>query len=176
MKKKIYFVLGCASILVFIYGFYRYRVASWFLFLLLGLYLIFNDKLKPLLYSPDAVSDKGSKPKKQPTKSFSNFDVVGVTFSNDDGTDRQKLLKKLYFHDKPFDGDLLVTLDRYLWKGDPAYYVKVNDYIIGNIEADMVYFFENNRERPCEMRVEVHCSKSHNVYGAELFGKFLDVE
>jgi hypothetical protein len=54
--------------------------------------------------------------------------------------------------------------------------VKVNDCIIGNIKADMVYFFEDNRERPCEMHIEVHYSKSNNVYSAKISGKFLDIE
>lgn len=174
MKKKIFILLGCVSIVVCVYGLFRYRVASWLLFLLLGLYLIFYDKIKPLLSSSPVPEEKKEIPKPAPIKGFRGFGVVGVTFSNEDGTKRQHLLKKLYFHDKPFDGNLVVELERYFWEEKPAYYVKINGFIIGNIEAEMVYYFEEHGKRPCEMWIEVSYGKK-GIYGAEINGKFLDV-
>lgn len=174
MKKKIFVLLGCVSIVVCVYGLFRYRVASWLLFLLLGLFLIFYDKIKPLLQSSPAPEEKKEASESSVIKGFRGFSVVGVTFSNEDGTERQYLLRKLYFHDKPFDSDLVVELERYFWKDAPAYYVKVNGFIIGNIEAEMVNYFEEHGKRPCEMWIEPYCS-SKRIYGAELNGKFLDV-
>lgn len=66
--------------------------------------------------------------------------VAGVTFANDDGSDRQKLLRKIYFGDHPFeDKDHLdVQLQRYTYKGSPAIRVLVNGHQIGNVPADQV--------------------------------------
>ena len=176
MKKKIYTVLGFVSIIVCVYGLFKYRVWSWLLFLVLGLYLIFNDKIKVFLATPApaAISDTPKvENKPQLPRGFNCFSVVGVKFKNEDGSDRQRYLRKIYFEDKPFDGDLVVTLERYLWKGDPAYYVKVNGFIVGNIEADMVYYFEENAGRECDMWIDVNCSKSR-VFYAEISGRFKD--
>lgn len=177
MKKKFLFALGCVSIVICIYGLLRYRVASWFLFLLLGLYLIFYDKVKPLLTISDPATSENKKPANNSLdKGFRNFDVVGVSFSNEDGTKRQHLLKKIYFRDKPFDNDLVVELERYFWEDKPAYYVKVNGFIIGNIEAEMVHYFEKRSERPCELWIEPYCHCDTKwVYSARINGKYLDI-
>lgn len=176
MKKKIFVALGFVSICVCVYGFYRYRVASWFLFLLLGLYFIFYDKIKLLFHSPSSPKEKEDvqKPVNTISKSYNGFRVAGVTFSNEDGTERQYLLKKLYFRDKPFDGDLVVELDRYLWEEKPAYYVKVNGYTVGSVEASAVYYFEKNSGRPLKNEIKVHFG-NNGIYSAEISGKFLDV-
>lgn len=177
MKKKIFVLLGFISIAVCVYGLFRYRVASWLLFLLLGLYLIFRDKIKPLLQSPPSPVENKEVPKPASTisKTYNGFRVAGVTFPNEDGSERQYLLKKLYFHDKPFDGDLSVELERYLWEEKPAYYVKVNGYTVGSVEASVVYYFEKNSGRPLKNEINVHFGKN-GIYGAEISGKFLDVE
>lgn len=174
MKKKLFVLLGCVSIIVCAYGLFRYRVASWLLFLLFGLFLIFYDKIKSLLWSSPSPEEKKEDPQPTPTKSFSAFPVVGVTFSNEDGTERQRLLKKIYFRDKPFDSELFVSLERYLWEEKAAYYVKVNGYIVGNVEAGVVWFFEKNCERPLEMWIETHYGRN-GMYSAEVSGRFLDV-
>lgn len=106
-------------------------------------------------------------------KSFA-FPVVGVTFKNDDGSDRQKLLRKLYFQDPPFDGSNVVSLEKYVWKNSPAYCVKVNDSIVGNIEADYVWYFEKNSDRPCDIEISVYGGTAGKNYGAEIKGIYKD--
>lgn len=107
-------------------------------------------------------------------KSFT-FPIVGVTFKNDDCSDRQHLLRKIYFKDAPFNNEQNVVLERYLWKDEPAYYVKVNDYIVGNIGADDVWYFEKNTEREYKIDyIEVYGGGKGKNYGAKIHGTFLD--
>lgn len=75
------------------------------------------------------------------------FKVVGVTFTNDDNTPRQEILKAIKEQRKPFDKRLDVLLQEYSFEGSPAIYVKVNDQIIGNIGHDDVQFFFKNQDR-----------------------------
>ena len=123
--------------------------------------------------SSDPVVPSPADPKTSKGKSFS-FPVVGVTFKNDDGSDRQKLLRKLYFQDPPFDGSNVVSLEKYVWKNSPAYYVKVNDSIVGNIEADYVWYFEKNSDRPCDIEISVYGGTAGKNYGAEIKGIYKD--
>lgn len=63
--------------------------------------------------------------------------VAGVTFDNNDGTNRQKHLAKFYLdhHGAAYgEGSLL----RYYYEGSPAIYVLLEGKIIGNIPADEV--------------------------------------
>lgn len=69
---------------------------------------------------------------------FIKITVVGVSYQNDDGTDRQFLLRRIKFNDPPFNVNKEVSLKRYLYNGDPAIAVTVNDTMIGNVPADSV--------------------------------------
>lgn len=64
-------------------------------------------------------------------KSFS-LKVAGVTFTNDDGTDRQKAISKLFVGEE-------LRLYPYKYKSQNAIYVKnTNDIILGNIPNDNI--------------------------------------
>lgn len=64
-------------------------------------------------------------------KSFS-LKVAGVTFTNDDGTDRQKAISKLFVGEE-------LRLYPYKYKNQNAIYVKnTNDIILGNIPNDNI--------------------------------------
>lgn len=64
-------------------------------------------------------------------RSFS-LKVAGVTFTNDDGTDRQKAISKLFVGEK-------LRLYPYKYKNQNAIYVKnTNDIILGNIPNDNI--------------------------------------
>lgn len=73
--------------------------------------------------------------------------VAGVTFNNDDGTDRQLILRKLHFRDNPFSKYVDVEIKQYEFKGSPAYGIYANDMQIGNIPANLVSFMQDNIER-----------------------------
>ena len=73
------------------------------------------------------------------------YKIVGVTFDNDNGTDRQQLLKKIYNRavkelkaDPWLDVDYDVSFRSYEFEGSPALAVLVDGYEIGNIAADSV--------------------------------------
>lgn len=75
---------------------------------------------------------------------FASVKVVGVTFDNEDGVSRQSLLRKLHFHDSPFDGRADIELKGYEFQGQPAYGVYANGMQIGNIPADLIPFLQEN--------------------------------
>ena len=78
---------------------------------------------------------------------FAPIKVAGVTFNNDDGVSRQLILRKLHFHDSPFNEYADVEIKQYEYKGQPAYGVYVNNMQIGNIPADLIPFIQDNIER-----------------------------
>lgn len=77
------------------------------------------------------------------------YKIVGVTFENDNGTDRQQLLKKIYnravkeLKAGPWlDVDYDVSFRSYEFEGSPALAVLIDGYEIGNIAADSVNFVQ----------------------------------
>ena len=67
---------------------------------------------------------------------FAPIKVAGVTFNNDDGVSRQLILRKLHFHDSPFNEYADVEIKQYDFNGQPAFGVYVNNMQIGNIPSD----------------------------------------
>lgn len=59
--------------------------------------------------------------------------IVGVTFDNKDGISRQEILSGISLDG--FYGD--IALQRYTYKGDPAYRVLCDDQIVGNLPAEL---------------------------------------
>ena len=88
-------------------------------------------------------------PETTPQKSSYNrrFKVVGVTFKNEDGSSRQKILKDIYEKKPPFDKKLDIEISEYEYEGKPAYHVNVNGKTIGNISKDMCSFITENKSR-----------------------------
>lgn len=69
--------------------------------------------------------------KSKDVRSFS-LKIVGVTFKNDDGTDRQKAISKLFIGEE-------LKLYPYKYKNQNAIYVKnTNNIILGNIPTDNI--------------------------------------
>lgn len=73
-------------------------------------------------------------------KSESAFDrktfevkAVGVTFKNEDGTERQKILAE--FNEFPYCDDL--ELEKFEYEGAPAYHIVCDGKIIGNVSATL---------------------------------------
>lgn len=56
--------------------------------------------------------------------------VKGVTFDNEDGTNRQDILSRVFEHDQ-------LEIEKYVYNGKPAAYVKCNGEIIGNLSAEL---------------------------------------
>lgn len=56
--------------------------------------------------------------------------LVGVTFDNEDGENRQDLLAQMVGYEE-------LTVEKYTFKGEPAAYVKWGDKILGNLSAEL---------------------------------------
>ena len=71
------------------------------------------------------------------------FKVVGVTFKNADGGDRQTVLRKLQHGDAPFNSDegVEITIERGEYDGKPAFSVFAEGRQCGNIGKDDIPFF-----------------------------------
>lgn len=71
------------------------------------------------------------------------FKVVGVTFKNADGGNRQTVLRKLQHGDAPFNSDegVDITIERGAYQGEPAFSVFAEGHQVGNISKDDVPFF-----------------------------------
>ena len=103
------------------------------------------NSLNPDMTEAPATSSISSTPVQHQSKYiFAPIKVAGVTFNNDDGTSRQLILRKLHFHDSPFNEYADVEIRRYEFKGQSAYGVYVNDMQIGNIPADLIPFIQDN--------------------------------
>lgn len=56
--------------------------------------------------------------------------IVGVTFDNEDGENRQDILSTM-------TGDEEITVEKYTYKGEPAAYIKWGSKILGNLSAEL---------------------------------------
>ena len=56
--------------------------------------------------------------------------VVGVTFNNEDGENRQDILSRM-------SGSEDITVEKYTYNGEPAAYIKWGDKVIGNLSAEL---------------------------------------
>lgn len=93
---------------------------------------------------------------------FYSFKVKGVTFKNEDGSDRQVILRHLYFLDPPYipEGQKTAALafEPFTYEGEPAIRVTVNDYCIGNVPHENVQEVSNILHKP-------DMSAAYNIYG-----------
>lgn len=94
--------------------------------------------------TPAATPAPNAPAQRQSKYIFTPIKVTGVTFNNDDGTSRQLILRKLHFHDSPFNEYADVEIKQYEFKGQPAYGVYVNNMQIGNIPAELISFMQDN--------------------------------
>lgn len=78
---------------------------------------------------------------------FVNITLAGVSFQNDDGTDRQTLLRMLHFHDAPFDGNINVSVKESSFNGEIAFPVLVNDLLVGFIPKSQISYINENFDR-----------------------------
>ena len=69
---------------------------------------------------------------------FCELRIVGVTFKNEDGSDRQAILKKIRYRGAPFRTDPDITLKRYLYEGEEAIAVYANESQIGHLSRSDV--------------------------------------
>ena len=73
--------------------------------------------------------------------------VAGVTFKNEDGSDRQKILRDILNKKPPFNKRLDLEIKEFSFDGEPAYYVIVNGKTVGTVESSMSAFITANQTR-----------------------------
>lgn len=66
------------------------------------------------------------------------FRLKGVTFRNEDGSDRQKYLRDIKRRKPPFDQKLSVSIEEFEYDGKPAMSVTVNGCYVGNVPKEIV--------------------------------------
>lgn len=82
------------------------------------------------------------------TYEFYRVKTVGVTFNNDDGTSRQELIRKLYYHEPPFaNKEIELALEEYEFRGEPAFKVLADGYQLGNLSRADAKYMEENKDR-----------------------------
>lgn len=105
---------------------------------------------------------------------FVNITLSGVTYQNDDGTDRQFLLRRLHFRDTPFDESIELSVKECRFNDEIAFSVLANNLQIGFIPKSQVNYVSDNFNRIVEVtKVKVYGGghdKQGNVisYGASI--------
>nr|UVY12751.1 MAG: HIRAN domain protein [Bacteriophage sp.] len=82
---------------------------------------------------------------------FINITLAGVTYPNDDGTDRQLLLRRLHFHDTPFDKDVEISVKECRFNDEIAFSVLANNLQIGFIPKSQISYVNENFDRIIEV-------------------------
>ena len=82
---------------------------------------------------------------------FINITLAGVTYPNDDGTDRQLLLRRLHFHDTPFDKSVEISVKECRFNNEVAFSVLANNMQIGFIPKSQISYVNENFDRIIEV-------------------------
>lgn len=121
--------------------------------LAVGAFFFLRYLLKSTKKAKNKSDEETAPPAPQPVKQedlyeFYRVKTAGVTFNNDDGTSRQDLIRKMYYHEPPFeDKEAELALERYEYRGRPAYKVLVNDCQIGNLSKTDAEYVDANMDR-----------------------------
>lgn len=94
------------------------------------------------------------------------YKVVGVTFKNDDGTNRQELLSKIKSKVEPFKGFINYSLRVYSYEGQPAVAVLANGIMIGNVPKENAENIAEHMKYIDKVFVRVFGGEDGKKYGA----------
>ena len=109
-------------------------VGSGWIFAVVGVLLIVWQKLLDKKAKKEAEEAAEREAFRQKLKSVEMIlPVVGVKYENDDGTDRQHILRS--FCDEDGSGIVNVTLEQYEYEGAPAIHVTTVDGCVGTVRA-----------------------------------------
>ena len=147
--------------------------AAALLFLILGLRFlgVFNKKKSAAKsQQKQAPAAPAAAPKR--SRAFVSFKAAGVTFRNDDGSDRQTILRHLKFLDPPYipSGAQEATLEfvNYTYEGEPAIRITINGYTIGNVPKDKIQEVSDALRKPgMSAAYTIYGGSGHN-YGCEV--------
>lgn len=112
-----------------------------------------SKDLKPEYSKPGSVTSSAyhQDPPIESEKDVGTFNkvirVAGVTHKNDDGVSRQKILEDIKKRRPPFNGSLSIGLKKYHYEGQPAFYITVNDVVIGSTHTEITEYILKNKSR-----------------------------
>ena len=171
-SKGVAFVLCIFLGYLGVHRFYAGKTFSGVLYLFTGglvgfgwLYDIFaiaTDRFMPVVSHHSPMMQSPSFPKYQTPASSVNqtpaspeeslyehitFKVKGVTFNNEDGTDRQHILKMLDLEKQAGKSEVLFEIERTQYEGKPAFAIYANEKRIGNVPAELCEYLNANYDR-----------------------------
>ena len=94
------------------------------------------------------------------------YKIVGVTFKNDDGTNRQELLRKIKSREEPFKGFINYSLRVYSYEGKTAIAVLANGIMIGNVPKENAENIAEHMKYIDKVFVRVFAGEDGKKYGA----------
>lgn len=94
------------------------------------------------------------------------YKIVGVTFANDDGTNRQELLRKIKSKEAPFKGYINYSLREYSYEGKTAVAVLANGIMIGNVPKENAENIAEHMKYIDKVFVRVFGGEDGKKYGA----------
>jgi hypothetical protein len=94
------------------------------------------------------------------------YKIVGVTFANDDGTNRQELLRKIKGKEAPFKGFINYSLREYSYEGKTAVAVLANGITIGNVPKENAENIAKHMQYISNVFVRVFGGEDGKKYGA----------
>nr|DAP74950.1 MAG TPA: Metal binding domain of Ada [Bacteriophage sp.] len=65
-----------------------------------------------------------------------SFNAAGVSYKNDDGTNRQEIIDRLHC-----GAEYNCHLERYVYQGESAYHIVINDQTVGNVPKNIAKTF-----------------------------------
>ena len=94
------------------------------------------------------------------------YKVVGVTFANEDGTNRQELLRKIKIKEDPFNCFINYSLKVYSYEGKTAVAVLANGVMIGNVPKENAENIAEHMKYIDKVFVRVFGGEDGKKYGA----------
>lgn len=97
---------------------------------------------------------------------FWSFNVAGVSFRNEDGEDRQQIIRRL-----PRDGECNIQLVRYTYEGEPAYHVVMDGKTVGNVPRNIAAEFATKDDEDFWLvttAAKIHGGDGGNYYGIDM--------
>lgn len=180
MKKGSGIFWGVIFIISSLVGFVQYGVAVGIVCLAIGVALIFyafrHSSSDPAENEIDSAVVSDAMREHGLDDNCIRCTVAGVSFKNDDGSDRQYILRKIFFRDPPYNAEIMVSITPYDFNGETAFGVYVNSKQIGNVPKQYVQRLIDDNDRLSSV-------ENFNVYGGgkdddgsqKNFGASLDI-
>ena len=132
--KVLYKILGVVFVIMALL-FALINMYGWMVFC--GIFAVICFVMKPKTKKEKAAEEEAARAASAAAAAAKNpyevfyFDVAGVTFDNDDGKSRQKILRAICDGDKYGRAD--AELVAYTYEGEPAFRVMTDEGCVGNI-------------------------------------------